>query len=99
MKRLTLNRNPVSSQGIWIGPDITEIYMNLKNTPRTAIRRNGCWLLRLTDLTVNGLPATGTADRQAWEIKISLLERFNGWPFNIVPAGTAANDETWRIAA
>jgi len=50
-------------------------------------------------LTVNGLPAAGTADRQVWENKISLLERFNGRTFNAVPAGTAANDEIWRIAA
>jgi len=50
-------------------------------------------------LTVNGLPAAGTADRQAWENKISLLERFNGRTFNAVPAGMAANDKTWRIAA
>ena len=41
-------------------------------------------------LTVNGLPAMGTPDRQAWETKISLLEHFNGRTFNTVPGGTAA---------
>ena len=41
-------------------------------------------------LTVNGLPVAGTPERQAWEAKITLLERFNGRTFNPVPGGTAA---------
>jgi len=40
------------------------------------------------NLTVIGLPAVGTPDRQAWEAKITLLEHFNGRTFHAVPAGT-----------
>ena len=40
-------------------------------------------------LIVNGLPAVGTPERQAWEAKISLLEHFNGRTFNPVPGGAA----------
>ena len=41
-------------------------------------------------LTVNGLPASGAPERQAWEAKITLLEHFNGRTFHPVPDGTAA---------
>ena len=41
-------------------------------------------------LTVNGLPAPGAPERQAWEAKITLLEHFNGRTFHPVPDGTAA---------
>ena len=41
-------------------------------------------------LTINGLPVAGTPERQAWETKITLLERFNGRTFNPVPGGTSA---------
>lgn len=50
-------------------------------------------------LTVNGLPNPGTPERQAWEDKIVLLEHFNGRTFNAVPAGTASNDNAWRLFA
>ena len=47
-------------------------------------------------LTVNGLPVAGTPERQAWETKITLLERFNGRTFNPVPGGnTAATLTFW----
>lgn len=40
--------------------------------------------------TVNGLPEPGTPERQPWEAKITLLERFNGRTCNPVPGGTVA---------
>ncbi|OAI17934.1 hypothetical protein A1507_00465 [Methylomonas koyamae] len=84
--------------------------MNLNNTKETEVRRNACWLLRLTALdtilkawsyTSTMATTFGGAYRAAtaWENKISLLERLNCRTFNTVPAGTAANDKTWRIAA
>jgi hypothetical protein len=42
------------------------------------------------NLTVNSLPASGTPERQAWEDKISLLEKFNGRTFNTAPGSTTA---------
>lgn len=60
MKHLMLNRNHVSSQYLWIGPDITGIYMNLNNTPRTEIWRNVRWLLRHMGLVFCWLALPGT---------------------------------------
>lgn len=40
--------------------------------------------------------ATGSTVYNAWADKLTLLEYFNGYAFNTVPA---ANDEAWRLAA
>ncbi len=49
-------------------------------------------------LTVNGLPVAGTPERQAWEAKIALLERFNGRTFNTVPGETSVATLTfWSV--
>lgn len=52
------------------------------------------------DMNLNNTKETEIRRNGRWLLCLrGLLKCFNGRTFNAVPAGTATNDETWRMAA
>src|SRR3989344_4373374 len=58
------------------------------DTSTMATTATGAYVLHALNMTFAGI-SNGTPEHQAWLDKLTILERFNGRTFRVVPAGTA----------